>query len=115
MQKKYVKHFILFFFLNIKKFVIKNDHNINRINIDRVSIPINKKKYKLLSLYNDKKKNISTNIKRNYFLDIQNKNDIDYIYGLNSVYSVLKKNERKIDKAIVSILKYINHHLYIPT
>ncbi|CDU16342.1 rRNA methyltransferase, putative [Plasmodium yoelii] len=102
MQKKYTKHFVLFFFLTINKFVIKNDHNISRTNLDRVSIPRNKKKYKLLNLYNDRKKNILTNIKRNSFLDIQNKNDIDYIYGLNSVYSVLKKNERKIDKAIIN-------------
>ncbi|SCL98120.1 apicoplast RNA methyltransferase precursor, putative [Plasmodium chabaudi chabaudi] len=102
MQKKYAKHFVILFFLTAKKFVIKNDHNINRINLGRVPTSTNRKKYKLLNLYNDKKNNISTNIKRNTFLDIQNQNDVDYIYGLNSVYSVLKKNERKIDKAIIN-------------
>ncbi|ETW57647.1 hypothetical protein PFAG_04666 [Plasmodium falciparum Santa Lucia] len=47
--------------------------------------------------------NSSINIRRNNFLDKQNDNISDYIYGLNSVYAVLKKNERTIEEVIVSI------------
>ncbi|ETW63774.1 hypothetical protein PFMC_00333 [Plasmodium falciparum CAMP/Malaysia] len=46
--------------------------------------------------------NSSINIRRNNFLDKQNDNISDYIYGLNSVYAVLKKNERTIEEVIVN-------------
>ncbi|EUD66730.1 hypothetical protein C922_02715 [Plasmodium inui San Antonio 1] len=51
---------------------------------------------------NDKSDTASLNIKRNRFLDAQAENDIDYVYGVNSVTSVLVKNERTIHSVLVN-------------
>ncbi|ANQ06590.1 Uncharacterized protein PCOAH_00009680 [Plasmodium coatneyi] len=51
---------------------------------------------------NDKSDTPSVNIKRNKFLDAQAENDIDYVYGVNSVSSVLVKNERTIHSVLVN-------------
>ncbi|KMZ94705.1 rRNA methylase [Plasmodium vivax Mauritania I] len=44
----------------------------------------------------------SVNIKRNKFLDAQAEHDLDYVYGINSVSSVLVKNERTIHSVLVN-------------
>ncbi|GAB64918.1 rRNA methylase, partial [Plasmodium cynomolgi strain B] len=51
---------------------------------------------------NDKYYTPSVNTKRNKFLDAQAENDIDYVYGVNSVSSVLVKNERTIHSVLVN-------------
>ncbi|SBO23473.1 apicoplast RNA methyltransferase precursor, putative [Plasmodium knowlesi strain H] len=51
---------------------------------------------------NGKSDTPSVNIKRNNFLDAQAENNVDYVYGVNSVSSVLVKNERTIHSVLVN-------------
>ncbi|KJP87330.1 hypothetical protein AK88_03010 [Plasmodium fragile] len=62
-----------------------------------------KKTYSLSSPHrNDKSDTPLVNIKRNNFLEAQAENDIDYVYGINSVLSVLMKKERTIHKVLIN-------------
>ncbi|GAW79427.1 rRNA methylase [Plasmodium gonderi] len=78
-----------------------------QLKLSQKSVPNRAKGYQnitsiLSSLLNNNVDTPSVNIRRNTFLDSQEKNDIDYVYGINSVCSVLLKNERIIDSAIIN-------------
>ncbi|CRG98667.1 apicoplast RNA methyltransferase precursor, putative [Plasmodium relictum] len=111
-MKKTIKYF-LFLFLISKR--LKNlNFQQNSIKIKKNNFNKNlRNNYKLYTLNN--KKNVSTNIKRNKFLVQNNVEDIDYIYGLNSVYSVLKKNERTIKSVIINKNIKLNRKIHKKT
>ncbi|SBT86446.1 apicoplast RNA methyltransferase precursor, putative [Plasmodium malariae] len=100
MRKRTANYFILFF-LGAKRLINNNVHlSITRITRRRTHGKT--KTYKLYTFNKDKINIASLNIKRNKFLCDQGQNDVDYIYGLNSVCSVLKKNERTINSVMIN-------------
>ncbi|VWU52295.1 rRNA methyltransferase, putative [Hepatocystis sp. ex Piliocolobus tephrosceles] len=103
-KKKSLKH-LLILFLSFKRFI---NHTTNKITLfqpkRKTIISKYARNYKLYISNNCKKNNydVDINIRRNNFLSTQHQNDIDYIYGLNSVCAVLEKNERDINKVIIN-------------
>ncbi|SBT75611.1 apicoplast RNA methyltransferase precursor, putative [Plasmodium ovale] len=74
------------------------------------------KGYEHALLTKSQRKDVPLNIRRNKFLDTQNENDVDYIYGLNSVCAVLKKNERELYTVMmnrsIKLDRKIHKHTY---
>ncbi|SBS80537.1 apicoplast RNA methyltransferase precursor, putative [Plasmodium ovale curtisi] len=81
--------------------VIKRNNNIFLLPVRRGAMYSRAKGYEHALLTKSQRKDVPLNIRRNKFLDTQNENDVDYIYGLNSVCAVLKKNERELYTVMV--------------
>ncbi|CRG94386.1 apicoplast RNA methyltransferase precursor, putative [Plasmodium gallinaceum] len=111
-MRKSIKYF-LFLFLSSKRFKNLNIQlNSPKINNNNLKENV-RKNYKLYPSSNQK--NASINIKRNKFLYQNNIDDVDYVYGLNSVYSVLKKNERTIKSVIINKNIKLNRKIHKKT
>lgn len=114
MKKKFIKN-LFFLFLNLnkrkhvkhfcvnyeKRTLIPLENNRTSVCKRRGSNNRNEESCKR-SISSDGTKRTIMNIKRNKFLRKQNKEDEDLIYGLNSAYAVLTKNERIVKDVMVT-------------
>ncbi|SPJ08425.1 apicoplast RNA methyltransferase precursor, putative [Plasmodium sp. DRC-Itaito] len=115
-SNKYIIIILLFSFI-INRYtsvnIYNNEYKIknNKCFLHAYTHNYNDKRNSYLYTHNSRY-NSSINTRRNNFLDKQNDNITDYVYGLNSVYAVLKKNERKIEEVIVNMNIKLNRKIH---